>query len=86
MQIVRSTQKKGIATLAMIFTLILVLNFLATSPGSAKPSGEPISQVSVAPRNPYAAAVEIVERFITHEMADKDLSALSIALVDDQQT
>ena len=27
----------------------------------------------------------MLERFITHEMADKDLPALSIALVDDQQ-
>ncbi|MGH9945065.1 MAG: serine hydrolase, partial [Pyrinomonadaceae bacterium] len=33
----------------------------------------------------YAAAVVILERFITHEMADKELPALSIALVDDQQ-
>ncbi|MFN2511508.1 MAG: serine hydrolase [Pyrinomonadaceae bacterium] len=27
----------------------------------------------------------MLERFITYEMADKDLPALSIALVDDQQ-
>ena len=28
---------------------------------------------------------DMLERFITHEMADKELPALSIALVDDQQ-
>jgi serine beta-lactamase-like protein LACTB len=33
----------------------------------------------------YAAAVRALERFIEHEVADKDLPALSIALVDDQQ-
>ena len=33
----------------------------------------------------YKDAIETLERFIGHEMADKDLPALSIALVDDQQ-
>jgi hypothetical protein len=33
----------------------------------------------------YKSAIEVLERFIAHEMADKDLPALSIALVDDQQ-
>ena len=33
----------------------------------------------------YSAAIETLERFIAHEMADKDLPALSIALVDDQR-
>lgn len=27
----------------------------------------------------------MLERFVTHEMADKELPAISIALVDDQQ-
>ncbi|HEX6125721.1 MAG TPA: serine hydrolase [Pyrinomonadaceae bacterium] len=36
-------------------------------------------------RADYKAAIETLERFITHEMADKDLPAVSIALVDAQQ-
>jgi CubicO group peptidase (beta-lactamase class C family)/D-alanyl-D-alanine dipeptidase len=34
----------------------------------------------------YKPAIAAIERFIEHEMTDKDLPALSIALVDDQQT
>ena len=33
----------------------------------------------------YAAVEQVLEKFIEHEMADKELPALSIALVDDQQ-
>jgi CubicO group peptidase (beta-lactamase class C family) len=33
----------------------------------------------------YSAAIAVLTRFIQHEMADKDLPAVSIALVDDQQ-
>src|SRR3982751_6676755 len=33
----------------------------------------------------YAAVAETLERFVNREMADKDLPAVSIALVDDQQ-
>ena len=33
----------------------------------------------------YSAVAPVLEKFIEHEMADKDLPALSIALVDDQQ-
>ena len=33
----------------------------------------------------YSAVAPMLEKFIEHEMADKDLPALSIALVDDQQ-
>ncbi len=76
---------KSIATLAIILTLTLVSDFLSTSRGSVKASGEPISQSNIAPRKDYTAAVQMLERFIMHEMADKDLPALSIALVDDQQ-
>ncbi len=39
---------------------------------------------SVPPPPRYAAAVQVLERFIAHEMADKNLPALSIALVNDQ--
>src|SRR5262245_58185905 len=34
----------------------------------------------------YGPAIEVVSKFIEHEMADKELPALSIALVDDQRT
>lgn len=33
----------------------------------------------------YAAVEQVLEKFIEHEMADQELPALSIALVDDQQ-
>ena len=33
----------------------------------------------------YAAVEQMLEKFIEHEMADKELPAVSIALVDDQQ-
>jgi CubicO group peptidase (beta-lactamase class C family)/D-alanyl-D-alanine dipeptidase len=39
---------------------------------------------SVAPPPRYAPAVRALERFIAHEMTDKNLPALSIALVSDQ--
>ncbi len=85
MKIVRSAQKKRIATLVLILTLIPGLNYLVVAHGTAKTAGEPTGQAFVAPRKDYAATVEMIERLITHEMADKDLPALSIALVDDQQ-
>lgn len=37
-------------------------------------------------RADYQPAIQVLEQFIKHEMADKDLPALSIALVDDQKT
>lgn len=33
----------------------------------------------------YSAAIPIVERFIDHEMSDKEIPAVSIALIDDQR-
>jgi CubicO group peptidase (beta-lactamase class C family)/D-alanyl-D-alanine dipeptidase len=42
------------------------------------------AQTTIAPPKPYAAAVDALEQFIVHEVADKELPALSIALVDDQ--
>ncbi len=41
---------------------------------------------AVALRPDYKPAVEALERLISQQMTDKELSALSIALVDDQQT
>ena len=86
MQLVRRIQKKSIATLALILTLNFVLSILITAPGSGKTLHNSASQLSdAAPSKQYAAAVEMLERFIAHEMTDKELPALSIALVDDQQ-
>ena len=39
----------------------------------------------IAPRADYAAVARVLEPFIRHELADKELPAISIALVDDQQ-
>ncbi|MCA1602861.1 MAG: serine hydrolase, partial [Acidobacteria bacterium] len=47
-------------------------------------SGPNALSIGVA-RIDYATTVEMLERFIAREMADKELPALSIALVDDQQ-
>ncbi|MGH7595221.1 MAG: serine hydrolase [bacterium] len=41
---------------------------------------------NISPRTDYGAVVAELERFITHEMRDKKLPALSIALVDNQET
>lgn len=43
------------------------------------------AQPSVPPAEPYQAAVAELEKLIAHEVADKKLPALSIALVDDQK-
>lgn len=42
-------------------------------------------QSTAPPRKDYAPVIEMLARFIEGEMADKELPALSIALVDDQQ-
>jgi CubicO group peptidase (beta-lactamase class C family) len=43
------------------------------------------AQPSVPPAEPYKAAVAELEKLIAHEVDDKRLPALSIALVDDQK-
>ncbi len=80
------TAWSGIVTALVVMTLALspVLRFVLSA-GAEQLAPELNLQVSVAPSKNYAAAVEMIERFITHEMADKDLPALSIALVEDQQ-
>ena len=48
--------------------------------------GEPaFAQPTVPPAEPYKAAVAELEKLIKHEVDDKKLPALSIALVDDQK-
>src|SRR5262245_37446718 len=44
-----------------------------------------LAQPSVPAAEPYKAAVAELEKLIAHEVADKRLPALSVALVDDQQ-
>src|SRR5579859_3574718 len=43
-----------------------------------------LAQTTSAPPERYAAAIAALEQFIGHELASKELPALSIALVDDQ--
>src|SRR5215472_14626981 len=43
------------------------------------------AQAQTDPPKEYAAAVASLDRFIAHEVADKRLPALSVALVDDQK-
>src|SRR5215472_5305466 len=43
------------------------------------------AQAQTDPPKEYAAAVQSLDRFIAHEVADKRLPALSVALVDDQK-
>lgn len=52
----------------------------------AEVAPQAISSANAAARHDYAVVAQMLDRFIAHEMADKDLSAVSIALVDDQQT
>lgn len=69
-------RKKTTAALLTVFAVGVAFS-------SFRPPGE---DTAVAPSPDYTAAFEALERFIRHEMADKGLPALSIALVDDQQT
>ena len=44
-----------------------------------------VRAADVAPRGDYAAVARVLQPFIQHELAEKQLPAISIALVDDQQ-
>jgi CubicO group peptidase (beta-lactamase class C family)/D-alanyl-D-alanine dipeptidase len=59
--------------------VVMVLMVVAGVNAGAQPSADSIPAASR-----YATAARLLERFIAHEMADKALPALSIALVDDQ--
>src|SRR5947209_13524750 len=63
--------------LTMRQTYSLIALALLASPAFAQPS--------VPPAEPYQAAVAELEKLIKHEVDDKKLPALSIALVDDQK-
>jgi len=58
---------------AVIITLLLTLTARA------------LAQANISPRNDYAAVAARVESIVRQEMADKDLPAFSIALVDGNQ-
>src|SRR5947199_7862867 len=58
-------------------TLSLLALLAFASPAGAQPA--------VAPAEAYKAAVVELEKLIKHEVDDKKLPALSIALVDDQK-
>src|SRR5688500_3642295 len=77
--------RKRILKLAVSLALTLGLIGPIFCAGSAKTAPNSSSQISIAPSKDYAAANEMLERFVTHEMADNELPAISIALVDDQQ-
>ena len=53
------------------------------SASNARPAK--VSTQNVAPRRDYSAVAEMLDKLITREMAEKDLPAVSVALVDDQQ-
>ena len=57
----------------------IALSVLAAAAAGAQPAPD-----SVGPAAPYAAVARSLERFIRHEMADKTLPGLSIALVEGQ--
>src|SRR3981189_2899743 len=57
---------------------VLALFLLLTPPGRSA------AQARVAPAERYAAVAQALEQFLTREVTDKQLPALSIALVDDQ--
>jgi len=67
-------------SLSRMFRAAIALSIVALPRARAQ---APADSVLAAPR--YAAAVTMLERFIAHEMADKGLPALSIALVEDQR-
>ncbi|MEP6705657.1 MAG: serine hydrolase domain-containing protein, partial [Acidobacteriota bacterium] len=69
-------------TVAVFFGLTsLPSRFLSAS--NARPTE--ITTQNVEPRGDYSPVAEMLDKFIAREMAEKDLPAVSIALVDDQQ-
>ncbi len=85
MQTVSRIRKTGAAFLAITIFCCLFGDYQTGQPASARSLSQTENRANIAPRADYAAAVDLLERFITHEMADKELPALSIALVDDQK-
>ncbi len=80
-----SVNRKLIRCLVISLLFILPLSENAFTVGAPNALGGPNVLSTDVARKDYAATVEMLERFIAHEMADKELPAVSIALVDDQQ-
>jgi CubicO group peptidase (beta-lactamase class C family)/D-alanyl-D-alanine dipeptidase len=78
-------RRTGAALLAITISVSLFVDYQTVRLVSAGSRTQQENRAHLLPRRDYAAAVEMLVRFIEHEMADKDLPALSIALVDDQQ-
>ena len=78
-------RRTGAALLAITISVCLFVDYQTVRLVSASSQTQQENRAHILPRTDYAAGVEKVQRFIEHEMADKDLPALSIALVDDQQ-
>lgn len=81
MRAINRIRKPVTSILSAALFLSLVSDYIGPSPILARGSYDSADRGITD----YGAAIETLERFITHEMADKDLPALSIALVDDQQ-
>jgi CubicO group peptidase (beta-lactamase class C family)/D-alanyl-D-alanine dipeptidase len=75
MQIIKLMTQRPIAG----FTLLVFLGTMCGSCRSATDHG------AAPASSPYAAVIPSIEQFIAHEMEDKELPAVSIALVDDQR-
>jgi D-alanyl-D-alanine dipeptidase len=62
--------RAGKSICAAAFTLCLIVNCVTPFVVSARTSSGALNQPNT--RTDYSAAIELLERFITHEMADKD--------------
>lgn len=79
MRIVGSFQYAVFKSLLISLALILILDHSIIS------ASEPRTLVAARASKDYTPVVRMLERFIAREITDKQLPALSIALVDDQQ-
>src|SRR5262245_54038337 len=66
-------------------TGIMLFGLMALFVAGCKSGVEQAPKI-IGPRADYAKVVQELERLIMYEMHDKGLPALSIALVDDQET
>lgn len=71
--------------MAMLAVLGAILGVLAGGCRGDDVAESAKSPESVAPRQDYAQVAESLTSWIEHEMEDKELPAISIALVDDQE-
>ena len=85
MQQLTKKRQKRIAGFLSLALLLSFVGFFAFSIDDPKTAHAASVQSAALPRKDYKPASEMLVRFIEHEMADKDLPALSIALVDDQE-